>query len=58
MTVIVGESRMSSVSGLNARPRMAMVLPFTSPNASTILSIMRCFTRSLTRSTASMIWKS
>ena len=28
------------------------------PSASTILSIMRSFTASLTRSTASMIWKS
>ena len=42
ISVIVGESRMSSVSGLKARPRTAIVLPRSSPSsASATLTTIR-----------------
>ena len=52
-----GDSRMSSVSALNDRPRTAAVAPASRPNADSILSSMRRCVWSLTASTASMMRK-
>ena len=49
-----GESRMSSVSGLNVRPRMAIVLPRTEPPQALMTRIAMLDLRaSLTRTVAS-----